>query len=104
VTPVLATVFRGQSYLLLLLPHVTSADGTWPGLLDVFLGFLQREVLEGGKQLDATGNKVLRRIFTEADNPDRCGEGKLVWSGIAAAAAAPAARGHAMLKGCCAPI
>jgi hypothetical protein len=50
------------------------ADGTWPGLLDVFLGFLQREVLEARRQLDATGNKVLRRIFTEADNPDRCGE------------------------------
>jgi hypothetical protein len=50
------------------------ADGTWPGLLDVFLGFLQREVLESHRQLDATGNKVLRRIFTEADNPDRCGK------------------------------
>jgi hypothetical protein len=44
----------------------------------MFLGFLQREVLEGGRQLDATGTKVLRRIFTEADNPDRRGEAAAV--------------------------
>lgn len=40
----------------------------------MFLGFLSREVLEAKKQLDSTGLKVLRRLFTEADNPDRCGE------------------------------
>jgi hypothetical protein len=50
------------------------AEATWPGLVDLYLGYVMREVGDNNRSLDATAAKVLRRIFQEADNPDRCGE------------------------------
>lgn len=47
---------------------------SWPGLADTYLLYMQKEVLDHKKQLDATALKVFKTIFTAADNTDRCGE------------------------------
>eukprot|EP00775_Hariotina_reticulata_P004991 gene4991-5233_t len=56
-------------------PQDKLTQATWPGLVDLYLSYVTREVLDNNKQLDTTAAKVLRRVFQEADNSDRCGPG-----------------------------
>lgn len=42
--------------------------------MNLYLGYVDREVLQHNKQLDSTALRVLRKIFAEADNTDRCGK------------------------------
>lgn len=67
--PLLTTSLSTPDILLLV-----CAVMSWPGLLDAYLGYVTREVVELGKAVDATGLRVLKRVFTQADNAERCGE------------------------------
>jgi hypothetical protein len=58
---------------------------SWPGLVDTYLNYMNKEVTEHKKQLDATAIKVFKTIFTAADNADRCGKPRVHPDGTACA-------------------